>query len=542
MLLLTNGVLATMDPARPLARAAVVDGAYFAYVGEEEEARAFVRTFSQEPVEELNLEGRSVLPGFHDSHMHVLHLVKARQSVDLFHAVSLAQVQERLRERLPELSPASDRWLMGEGWNQEQFTDCRRFPNRQDLDAVSWEVPILILRGCFHVGVVNSLGLEKLGITRENAGAYGDFLELDETGEPTGVLKENLLDDVKGALPSLSLPRLLDEMVQTQHDLLAEGLTSIQSDDFKYAPDEDPYALMEGLRNLAERGRLKLRMGEQALLTERETLEDFFRRGMERFGGSDNFRISAVKLLADGSLGARTAYLQAPYADDPGNRGIPIYRQEELDALVETAHRHNFPVDIHAIGDGGAEMALTAFQRAQERCPWLHPRHGLVHCQVMTANQLRRMEELEVSALVQPVFLNGDMHIAPARLGEARLAGAYAWGSMAAQGIPLAFGTDCPVEPFRPLDGIYCAVTRRDFQGRGPFLPSEAVSVEQALYAYTVGSAYAAGEEHRKGQLRPGMLADFVVLDRNLLTIPLETLREARVLRTYVGGVCVYSQ
>ena len=540
MLLLTNGVFATMDPVRPLAHAAVVDGAYFVYVGEEAEARDFLRAFAGEQVEEVDLGGKFVLPGFNDSHLHFIHYVKARLSVDLFGCTSLTEVQDRLRKGLEGFDPTSGRWLMGEGWNHELFTDGRRFPNRHDLDAVSREVPILILRGCFHVGAVNTKGLELLKLTKESAGQYGDFLELDGDGEPTGVLKENLLDDVKGALPSIGLADLLEQVKRAQYDFFAEGLTSLQTDDFKYAPDEAPYALMDGLRALSERGDLKLRLAEQALLTEPETLDEFFRRGMAQYGGGTGFRISTVKILADGSLGGRTAYMQEPYADDPTTRGIPIYEQKELDALVETAHRHGMPAAIHAIGDGGAEMALTAFQRAEERCPWFQPRHGLVHCQVMTAEQLRRMKALGVTAFVQPVFINGDMHIAPTRLGEERLNGSYAWGTMERLGIPVAYGTDCPVEQFRPLDGIYCAVTRRDFEGNGPFLPGEAVSVEQALYAYTAGGAYASGEEHLKGRIRPGMLADFTVLDRNLFTIPPETIREARVLATYVGGVQVY--
>ena len=540
MLLLTNGVFATMDSARPLAHAAVVDGAYFAYVGEEAEARDFLRAFAGERVEEVDLGGKFVVPGFNDSHLHFIHYVKACLSVDLFGCTSLTEVQDRLRRGLEGFDQNSGRWLMGEGWNHELFTDGRRFPNRHDLDAVSREVPILILRGCFHVGAVNTKGLELLKLTRERAGKYGDFLELDENGEPTGVLKENLLDDVKGALPSIGLADLLEQVKRAQYDFFAEGLTSLQTDDFKYAPDEAPYALMDGLRALSERGELKLRLAEQALLTEPETLDEFFRRGMAQYGGGTGFRISTVKILADGSLGGRTAYMQEPYADDPTTRGIPIYEQKELDALVETAHRHGMPAAIHAIGDGGAEMALTAFQRAEERCPWHRPRHGLVHCQVMTEEQLRRMKALGITAFVQPVFINGDMHIAAARLGEARLNGSYAWGTMERLGIPTAYGTDCPVEQIRPLDGIYCAVTRRDFEGNGPFLPDEAVRVEQALYAYTVGGAYASGEETVKGRIRPGMLADFTVLDRNLFTIPPETIRETRVLATYVGGVQDY--
>lgn len=541
MLLLTNGTIATMDPARPMAEAAVVDGAYFAYVGGRADAEDFARRFSRGAWETLDLQGRFVMPGFNDSHLHFIHYVKTKLSVNLFGCTSLAEVQERLRRGLAGLEAGSGRWLLGEGWNQEQFTGERRFPTRRELDQVSTEYPILILRSCFHVGALNSRALELLHINRDTVGHYGAFAEVDETGAPNGVVKENVLDDIKAAIPSVGLSPLLEQVVQSQHDLLAEGLTSIQSDDFKYAPDEGPYALMDGLRELAERGALKLRFAEQALLTEPETLEEFFTRGGACFGGGDRFRISTVKLLADGSLGARTAFLREPYSDAPDTCGLPIYpEQAQLDRLVVTAHRHNMAVAIHAIGDGAAEMVLNAFQRARAELPWLHPRHGMVHCQILSEGQLRRMAELDVTAFVQPVFINGDMHIAPGRLGGKRLAHSYAWGDMERLGLHMAFGTDCPVERFHPLEGVYCAVTRRDFTGNGPFLPEQALTPYQALYAYTAGGAYASGEERIKGRIRSGLLADFLLVDRNLLTCPPEELLSARVLRTYVGGACVF--
>ena len=398
MLLLTNGTIATMDPARPMAEAAVVDGAYFAYVGGRADAEDFARRFSRGAWETLDLQGRFVMPGFNDSHLHFIHYVKTKLSVNLFGCTSLAEVQERLRRGLAGLEAGSGRWLLGEGWNQEQFTGERRFPTRRELDQVSTEYPILILRSCFHVGALNSRALELLHINRDTVGHYGAFAEVDETGAPNGVVKENVLDDIKAAIPSVGLSPLMEQVVQSQHDLLAEGLTSIQSDDFKYAPDEEPYALMDGLRELAERGALKLRFAEQALLTEPETLEEFFTRGGACFGGGDRFRISTVKLLADGSLGARTAFLREPYSDAPDTCGLPIYpEQAQLDRLVVTAHRHNMAVAIHAIGDGAAEMVLNAFQRARAELPWLHPRHGMVHCQILSEGQLRRMAELEAA-------------------------------------------------------------------------------------------------------------------------------------------------
>lgn len=544
MLLIKNGVLATMDPARPAASAAVVEDGRFTFVGEGAEAEDYVRRSGRGPAETLDLEGAFLMPGFNDSHMHFIHYVRTKLTVDLFGADSLAEVGRRLRRGLDLPGGGAERWLVGEGWNQELFTDEKRFPTRRDLDRMCPERPVLILRSCFHIGVLNTRGLELLGLNRETAEQHGSFVEREEDGAPNGIIKENLLDDIKAGLPAPDLPEMLELTVRAQEDLFSQGLTSVQSDDFKYAPPEcGPYALMAGLRELADAGRLKLRIAEQALLTEPETMEEFFIREGEWSGGDERFRVSTVKILADGSLGGRTAYLRAPYADAPEERGLPIYRdQAELDRLVLAAHRRNMPAAIHAIGDGAAEMALRAIANARQAEPRFKPRHGLVHCQVMGEEQLRQMKELDVTAYVQPVFLSSDMHIAPQRLGAERLAGAYAWRSMIEAGIRTSFGTDCPVEHFRPLDGVYCAVTRRDLSGRGPFLPEQAIPVEQALAAYTVGSAAASGEETYKGQIRPGMLADFIVADRNLLTCPPEELLTARILRTYVGGHCVFQR
>lgn len=539
MRLFRNGSILTMDPARPAAQAVVTAGERVAYVGDTPSAEAFVKRYGPGGAEVVELAGRTLMPGFHDSHMHYIHYVKSRQTVDLRGARSIGELQERLRQGLGRLEPGQ--WLLGEGWDHERFRDAQRFPTCRDLDEVTGEVPVLILRTCCHVGVLNSRAMERFGLDRETAAGFGVFAERDADGVPNGVIKENLLDDWKAEIPSAGLPALLRGALQAQRDLFSVGLTSIQSDDFKYVPEGQSFALLNEFRELAERGEMKLRMFEQALLTTPEAMEEFFRQGGGRFCGGSAFRVSGVKIIADGSLGGRTAFMRVPYADAPGERGLPIYRdQGELDRLVMTAHRHNMPVVVHAIGDGGAEMVLRAIRRAREEMPWLSPRHGLVHCQVMGEDLLAKMRELKVTAHVQPIFMDGDMHFAPARLGAERLESAYAWGSMEREGIPLAFGTDCPVAKLRPLDGVYCAVTRKSRAGEGPFLPHQALSLERALYAYTAGSAYAAGVEEELGRVRPGMRADLILLDRDLSRCPPEELLEAQVLQTYVDGVCVY--
>lgn len=540
MLLIKNARIATMDPDLPAARAVAVDGEYFARVGECDEVEAFARAHCRGGLQVLDLAGGFLMPGFHDSHMHFIHYVKTRLSVDLFGADSLAALLARMREALLR-RPDDGGFLLGEGWNQERFTDCRRFPTRRDLDRVSADHPMLILRTCFHIGVLNTRAMELLGLDRGAAGRCGPLLELDEDGEPNGVVKEGLLDEIRAAIPSPSLDRVMELACEAQRDLFSEGLTGIQTDDFKYAPDGDPYALMEAYRARCHDGRLKLRIREQALLPRQADLDDFFaRRAGELYSGS-RFRIGCVKLLADGSLGGRTAFLEAPYSDAPQTRGIPTYDQEALDRLVLTAHLHNMPVAIHAIGDGAARMAIHAIARARHEAPWLRPRHGIVHCQVLSDELIGRMRDEHISAFTQPVFINGDMHIALPRLGPERLRASYAWNSLRGAGILQSFGTDCPVEHVRPMEGIHCAVTRRDFGGAGPFLPEQAMSVADALFAYTAGSARAVGEEHVRGMIRPGMLADFIQLDRDLLSCPAEDLYGAKVLRTWVGGECVYT-
>ena len=538
MLLIKNARIATMDPLRPTAEAMAVDGEYIAAVGGSDAVEAFARAHGRPEV--LDLEGGFLMPGFHDSHMHFIHYVRARLSVDLFGVPSLEALLARMAEGLRRFRGGGGRFLLGEGGNQERFTDCRRFPTRADLDRVSADVPMLVMRSCFHIGVLNSRAMAILGLNRDTAARYGACVELDGDGEPNGVIKENLLDDIKAALPSVSLEELMELACDAQRDLLSEGLTGIQSDDLKYAPDEEPYALMEALNARCLDGRLKLRIREQALLPRQEELDEFLaRRAHERYA-NPRFRVSCVKLLADGSLGGRTAFLNAPYADAPDTVGIPIYDQETLDGLVLTAHRHNLPVAIHAIGDGAARMAIDAIARARRTAPWLRPRHGLVHCQVLSDELIRRMREEEIQAFTQPVFINGDMHIALPRLGPARVRTSYAWNTLRLSGIHQSFGTDCPVERLRPMEGVYCAVTRRDFNGAGPFLPEQALSPMEALRAYTSGSAWAVGEENLRGMLRPGLLADFIQVDRDLTVCPGEALLEAKVLRTWIGGEKVY--
>lgn len=539
-----NAKIATMNPEQKLAEAAVVLDDFFAYVGSEEGAEAFVKAHPAEQFNMIDCGGQFLMPGFNDSHMHYIHYAKARKSsVALSGCTSLKEVLERMKHGLEtRLDPESGLWLVGAGWNHDYFTDEKRFPNSRDLDTVTKEYPMIIMRTCFHVAVMNSKAMEILGIDREKVKEFGAFAEVYEDGEPNGVLKENVLDDIKANLPSPDLKQVLEMMIECQDEFFAAGVTSVQSDDFKYTEEGKAYEMMALIREASEQGRFKLRLAEQALLTEKAAVDQFFdEKGFDNSYGNRSFKINCVKILADGSLGARTALMRKPYKDDPTTCGLAIYEnQEDLDYIVMKAHRNNMPAAIHAIGDGAVEMCLNAIERARREMPHLHPRHGIVHCQITDKEQIRRFKELDVIAYIQPVFIDYDMHIVFDRVGKELGDTSYAWRDYMESGVHAPFGTDCPVEDFAPMRGIYCAVTGCDTKGNGPAWPHQILSREQALYGYTAAGAYASYDEDVKGMIKPGMYADFIIMDTDLLTCADSEILRAKVLKTYVGGKKVF--
>lgn len=543
-LYITNAKIATMDDEHPYAAAAIAVGKYFAYVGDDEGARAYMAAHEGE-YETVDCGGGFVMPGFNDSHMHYLHYVKANMSsVDLRGCTRLSEVTERMAEYYRSgYDKAGGLWLVGEGWNHDYFTDEKRFPTAKDLDEITTEYPMLIMRACFHVGVLNTKAMELIGLDAAAAKALGGYAELDESGNPNGVIKESYFDSVKGNIPAPTPEQLVDMMGGMQHKMFEVGITSVQSDDLGYMPTGTEYKMLALLRRAGENGSLKLRIAQQALLPQWQDLTAFlYDNGIDATYGNATFKISCVKLLADGSLGARTALMRKPYNDAANTLGLAIYDQATLNKLVLEAHKNNIPAAIHAIGDGAVEMCLNAIENAQNTYPHIKLRHGIVHCQITDMAQLERFKELDVTAYVQPVFIDYDMHIVEDRVGKELASTSYAWNTMLSLGIHAPYGTDCPVESCDPLRGIYCAVTRRDTQGRGPYLPQQAVTRAKALYAYTAEGAYASYDENIKGKIKPGFLADFVLLDTDLIDCKDEEILTAKVKATYVGGEKVFER
>lgn len=536
--IIKNAVIATMDREKPMAEAAVIRDGKFVFCGRFFDAEKI----ASEEAEIMDCGGKFVMPSFNDSHMHYLHYVKTKLSVDLWGTNSVMDIVRRMKEAFEHFDRESGLWLVGEGWNHDYFSEGeKRFPTAKDLDEISLEHPVLIMRACYHVGVLNSKAMELMGLDEAKAKELGAFCEVDEEGKPNGVIKENYFDEVKSKLPYPDLSILIKMMLECQEDLFEQGITAVQSDDMKYAPEGRAYELLDELKKASLDGRLKVHYAEQALSQTKEEVDDWFSH--EHYKMRDgSFKVSCLKVISDGSLGARTAFQAEPYADDPDTKGIAIYTQDELNYYILEAQKRNTPAAIHAIGTGAMEMCLNAIENAKNAYPEYSPRHAIVHCQITTKEQVKRLARLGILALTQPVFIDYDMHIVYDRVGKELAETSYAWKDYLELGVHEAFGTDCPVENFKPMRGIYCAVTRKDCKGAGPYLPEQAVSVYDALYAYTAEGAYVSGDEEIRGKIKEGMEADYIIIDRNLLEIEPEEILLAKVMKTFIGGECVYER
>ncbi len=488
--------------------------------------------------ERIDLGGRLVLPGFIDGHMHFLAYALSLEQADLLGCRSVNEVRARFRDFLDATDPSPGEWIIGRGWNHEIFDDARIF-TKEDLDDLSPDNPAILARVCGHVVVLNSRALSLLGLTGGSR-FPGGVVDLDSAGQPTGVVRESVVEWVRSRIP-LPGPEKLRKLVERAGEKAAEfGLTSIHSDDLG-SVGGNFRAVMDLYLSLDREGAMPVRITEQFLLRNRQALDAFLATGWRTGDGVPSFHVGPLKILTDGSMGGRTALLRDEYSDAPGVLGVPIYERDELNDLVLTAHRAGMQVATHAIGDGSLDMCLDAMELALAGSP-REARHYIVHCQMGDMEQYGRMARLGVGAAIQPPFVPSDRPMALKRIGEKRALSGYAWKTMKDLGIFLSGGSDCPVESCNPLWGIYTAVARTDENGfpEGGWNPSQKFTVEEAVDLYTRGGAYASFEEHRKGRLAEGMLADVVVLDRDIFTVPAAEIKDTKVSLAMTGGRIVH--
>lgn len=488
---------------------------------------AVVRKLAGPNTEVIDLGGHFVMPGFNDAHLHLASAGFGKLDVDLVGADSEQEMLRRIAARVKTAEPGE--WIVGRGWDHTKWKKVE-LPDRYDLDKVTGDHPGVFIRVDGHISVANSAALKLGGVTKDTPAPEGGKIDRDAKGNPTGILRETARDLVEGKIPPPTPQQRLRAAQLALEDAAHWGLTSAQD----YSDWEDFLAYEQ----LEREGKLTLRISEW--LTFDQPLDQLDQERKHHPQDDAMLHTAMLKGFMDGSLGSRTAALLKPYSDDRGNSGLPRYTQEQLTPKTVERAKAGFQIGFHAIGDRGVEMALEAFAAAEKAMGRSDQRFRIEHAQVTTPEQIQRFADLHVIASMQANHLLTDMNWAMARLGRERASTSYAWRSFLRHGVPLAFGTDYPVEPVTPFRGLYAAVTRKNEAGDRSYFPEEKLTIDQAISAYTFGAAYAQFAEKEKGLLIPGMLADFVVLDRNLTQIPPEQILQTRVLRTVVGGKTVY--
>ena len=361
-----------------------------------------------------------------------------------------------------------------------------------------------------------------------------------ENGIPNGILFDNAMDLVYAAIPAPEKEEIKTMLLAGCQALNSYGITSCQSDDYCVFQNVPWQVINEAYQELEQADQLTVRVYEQANFTSKAALTEFAEAGNITGTGSDYFRIGPLKMLGDGALGARTAYLAKPYADDPDTQGLSVFTPEVFDEMISYAHEKGMQTAVHCIGDACLDLVLSSLKKALAARPRADHRHGIVHCQITRPDQLQKIADLNLHVYAQSIFLDYDLHIVEARVGKELADSSYSWKTLMDKGVCVSNGSDCPVELPNVMGGIQCAVTRCDLNGVGPYLPGEAFTLQQALDSFTKAGANASFEESIKGQIQPGMLADFVVLDKNPVATSTNQIKDIPIYATYVGGKCVY--
>ena len=514
------------------AEAMAVLGDRIVAIGKEDE----VAKWKGPQTEVINLGGHFVMPGFNDAHVHLAEAGWEKLSVNLIGVKSLEEFRQRIREKVA--SAAAGEWITGGGWD-ETLWPVKATPARWDVDEVSQGHPVFLQRVDGHIGVANSRALQLASVTVASRNPEGGKIDRNESGNPTGILRETAREAVFAAIPKPTHEKRKQAIEAALADAAEWGITSAQ--------DNSRWEDFQVYEELEQEGKLPIRISEwlpfDASVEGLKSMRDSHPR-------SDNMlHTGMLKGFMDGSLGSHTAALLEPYTDDAKNSGLPRYGVDRLNEMTAERVDAGFQIGFHAIGDKGVQMALDAFENGEKgtRAQNLQGVDGsenfrlrIEHAQVTTPAEIERFKALKVIASMQPNHLLTDMNWAQARLGPKRAAHSYAWAEFLHKGVMLAFGTDYPVEPITPFRGLYAAVTRKSEDGEREYFPEQKLTIDQAIAAYTTGSAYAEFAERDKGTLQPGMLADFVVLDCDITAVPAPKILDARVLRTVVGGKTVY--
>lgn len=524
-----NGKIYTVNEKQPYAETVIIEGNKIKFVGSTKEAYKLIDAST----EIIDLEGKLMLPGFNDSHLHFISGGNYLLGINLRPALSKEELVKTLKDYIKERRLPDSSWITGGRWDHELWPD-KSLPTKELIDSISPNTPVFVSRIDGHVGLANSKALELAGITKNSPDPEGGLIERDpETGEPTGILKDNAMDLVFKIIPPPSLEENIEAALRAIEEAKKLGVTSVQD---MTQPGE-----LEAYKKIMDDGKLTCRIYS---IWPIDRYEDIVRAGVTVGNEQGLIKRGALKGYADGSLGASTAWFFEPYDNDSSNSGLPmdVVTNGNLEKWAFDVDRNRLQICVHAIGDRANAFMLDLFEKIKkENAPW-DRRFRIEHAQHLRRNDIYRFAEIGVIASVQPYHCIDDGVWAEKRIGPERIQTTHAYRSLLSSGAVVAFGTDWPVAPLNPLLGIYAAVTRRTVDGKNPYgwNPKEKISAEEAIKCYTLNAAFASFEEKIKGSIEVGKLADLVVLSDDILSIDPVKIKDVKVTMTVFNGEIIY--
>jgi len=531
-MIIINGKLFTSDPNESTAQALAIEGNLIKAVGTTKE----IEKLATPTTTVIDAKERLVLPGFNDSHLHFLSGGQSLLELDLLGYQTVKDVQKRLASVANE-TPA-DTWITGRGWDHTLFNKGQ-WPTKQILDKVTTRHPVFVRRVDGHIGWANSYALTLAKITKETLEPDGGEISRDKAGNATGIFKESAMGLISDIIPEYTKEQKERALAKALHEAARLGITSIQ--------DNSGIETFQLYKEFDKKGELTVRVSEwlnfELTRSPNKLLETIAQ--YEPLCKTNHLEIGLLKGFVDGTLGSRTAYFFEPYQDNKTTSGMPQLSDTELNRMVKVADSLNLQIGLHCIGAKANWLALTAINNAQKKTSSSKLRHRIEHAQVLRLQDIEKFAEFNVVASMQPTHCTSDLRWAEKRIGHERCRGAYAWRRILDSGGELAFGTDWPVEPLDPMRGIFSAITRKHIESGIPkdgWFPDQNLTPEEAIHYYTMGSAYAEHKETIKGSLTPGKLADVIIVDKDILTIPASEIVTTTVDMTIFNGRVIYKK
>lgn len=529
-----NARIVTQDVAYPECSAVAIKDGVIMRLGQDQE----ILELATPDTEKIDLKGKLMLPGFIESHLHMVEYVDELKKVNLSQVESLDNVKALCSEKV-DWAQKNGCWLAGVGFNQDHW-EVPTMPTRKDLDEISTEVPIVLKRTCGNMSVVNTLGMKKLGILEEKEDETDMLIGFYDDGTPNGIIRQHSQDILSKAVVIPSVEDIKEMIVDACNRMAQSGITSVHSEDFyTYAVDSSEL-ITTAFKELAAENKLPIKVYQQCAFRTKEQLAAFLNTENKPGTVFGRYKIGPLKVFEDGALGARTACLKDGYLNDPGKKGILIHPKEELYGLFETAQKNDMQIVTHCIGDEALEVTMDTYERVMNDYPRVNTRHGIIHCQLMDEALQDRFRQLNVIAYVQPIFIESDMHIVDDCVGSELAKQSYNWRRFIDIGVHMCGSSDCPVENFDILPNLCYSVTRSNAEGTKTWNKENGITVDEAVRMFTIEGAYASFEENEKGSVSVGKYADLVVLDKDIYKIEPSDIKQAKVVMTMLDGKIIY--